>query len=202
MYCNLCGAQRDDEDRFCANCGGALGAVPQLAPAVAGPQLASIGHRIVAAILDVLAWWLVFALVVKKIPRSVLRAGFDRHWPEVLIPAGLCLGGLFYYILFEAVFGMTPGKAIAGIQVRLCDWSACGFGAAFTRNLWRPADAIGGGVVGLLAAIVSKSRQRIGDMFAGTIVVLHPEPKMIRAVVIAAWIAVTGSTFVAMSVWR
>jgi uncharacterized RDD family membrane protein YckC len=76
-----------------------------------------------------------------------------------------------YYIVSEALTGMTVGKRIVGIRVVDEGGEHVGLGAAVIRNLLRPIDALFLYLVGALFALASSRRQRLGDRAAGTVVV-------------------------------
>jgi len=204
MFCHTCGRPIDPTDRFCATCGATLTAPAEQDSRATGslPGIASLGRRIFAAILDLLTIWAVICVIVAVVPPPVLEAGFARKWPEVLVPTGMCLLLLSYYVIFEACWGATGGKAIAGIQVRRIDFSACSLRESLVRNLLRVVDAIAAYLVGLVTAAVSHSRQRIGDLLAGTIVVRHAFPTALRVLAVLAWLAVSGAGFVACEAAR
>jgi uncharacterized RDD family membrane protein YckC len=97
---------------------------------------------------------------------------------------GLSLGWqpfLFYlltifvcYVLFEGARSVTPGKLALGLRVVKYDGSPCGWFAALRRSILRPVDALPFAVpylVGLATAGLSARRQRLGDIFARTLVV-------------------------------
>lgn len=72
---------------------------------------------------------------------------------------------------FEAVRGQTIGKAVTGIVVVTEDGSRVGPLQAAVRNLLRLVDGLLYYFVGLMVLSLSSDRQRVGDRFAGTIVV-------------------------------
>ena len=80
-----------------------------------------------------------------------------------------------YYTLFEALFGASPGKALAHLRVVDAQRRPATFRAILLRNLVRPIDALpvayllGGALV-----LFSRDHQRLGDRIAGTMVV-RPE---------------------------
>jgi uncharacterized RDD family membrane protein YckC len=196
MFCSSCGTSYDSGERFCANCGAPLPALPMVSPGCA-PRIASLGRRMIAVILDFIVVWSVISVIVILVPRRMLEDGFARKGPAVLIPIGLCMLGLSYYILLETLFGATPGKGIAGIQVRSRDDGACNFRASLIRNLLRVVDAVAAYLVGFIVALLSESRQRLGDLVAGTIVVRRPTTTIVRVLLVLAWLAFAGSGFVA-----
>lgn len=92
-------------------------------------------------------------------------------------------GGVFFILwfglewlwptLFEVYFdGATPGKRALGLMVLHSDGTPVGLSASLTRNLLRAVDFMpflyG---FGLLAMVLSRDFQRLGDIAAGTLVV-------------------------------
>ncbi len=82
-----------------------------------------------------------------------------------------------YFILFEWLWnGQTPGKRLLKLRVIREDGRPITLWEAMARNLLRIFDAIPGFVlpvysIGLISIFLSRRDQRIGDMFAGTVVV-------------------------------
>lgn len=79
-----------------------------------------------------------------------------------------------YYVLFEGIWdGQTPGKRVMKLRVVRDGGFSVSFAASAVRNLIRVIDAmpIPLYVVGIVAAMLSKSRKRLGDLVAGTIVI-------------------------------
>jgi uncharacterized RDD family membrane protein YckC len=81
------------------------------------------------------------------------------------------LFGFAYYIAFEAIAGVTVGKALVGIRVVREDGSPIGWGASLVRNLLRLVDFPVFYLVGALSAWSSPKGQRVGDRAAHTLVV-------------------------------
>jgi uncharacterized RDD family membrane protein YckC len=197
MFCLSCGTFNESGARFCGDCGEPLVAFHAVSSHNAPPRIASLGRRIIAVILDFIVVWSVISAIVILVPRRLLEDGFARKGPAVLIPIGLCMVGLLYYVLLEAFFGATPGKGIVGIQIRRSDDEDCDFRASLIRNVLRVLDAMAVYLVGFLVALCSKSRQRIGDLAADTIVVRRPATAIVRLLLVLAWFGLAGSGFVA-----
>ena len=98
---------------------------------------------------------------------------------------GLGLGGgmviwfvlaWFYGGLFEALWnGQTPGKRLMGIRVVAIEGQPITPFQAILRNILRAVDAqpVGCYLVGLVAATLNDRFQRLGDLPAGTMVVVE-----------------------------
>ncbi|MBI3679471.1 MAG: RDD family protein [Acidobacteria bacterium] len=205
MFCIQCGFSNAAEARFCASCGATLtpaessgtAAAPAETP-VAAAAIARLGDRFLAVLLDAFLWAGVFALTGMWSARrwgGLTESGFSlagtAAW--VAITATL-LAGLLYYWVCEGLFGVTLGKALIGIAVRRTDGTACTMSSSLIRNLLRLVDGIGGYLVGLVAALLSRSRQRLGDHAARTIVVERPVGAVVRALLVALWLAIVAGS--------
>jgi uncharacterized RDD family membrane protein YckC len=120
--------------------------------------------RIFAFIIDNLIACLLAILLVGKL-----------HVENGFVSATvLSLTYLSYFFVFELAFARTPGKMLQGLVVRNIDGGKCDAKQVFIRTLTRIFEAnpilFGGLPAGLMVA-TSTSRQRIGDMLAGTVVV-------------------------------
>jgi len=82
-------------------------------------------------------------------------------------------GGLVVYgALLEALWGRTLGKYVLGLEVvRAADGAGCDWRGAIVRNLLKPVDLIFAGMPGALVVMVTRRRQRLGDLAGGTLVV-------------------------------
>ncbi|MFQ3633366.1 RDD family protein [Roseiflexus sp.] len=79
-----------------------------------------------------------------------------------------------YYIVFEWLYGATPGKLLLGMHVVKMDGGQCDIKAAVARALFLNIDTM---LFGLLAYLSMRPPlyRRIGDRVAGTIVVNRNE---------------------------
>jgi len=82
-------------------------------------------------------------------------------------------GGLIVYgTLAEALWSRTLGKYVLGLEVvGAADGGACGWRGAIVRNVLKPFDLIFAGMPGALVVMVTRRRQRLGDIAGGTLVV-------------------------------
>lgn len=130
-----------------------------------------------------LAWWI--DLLVICIPLCIWIIGvwsdlggryhveswYQQYlWLEWL-PWAWLLFVFLYYGVNEALGGATPGKRLLGIRVVMTDGSPCSPSASALRNLVRFLDALFLWWLGALAALLTKRRQRLGDLLAHTMVV-------------------------------
>ncbi len=147
--------------------------------------LASIGNRFLAAAIDhfiqyfsigVVVW---IFLTVADLGTGVtgLIDGIQNEAPKWLIAIMIVLLFLLfagYFILFEWLWdGQTPGKRLLKLRVIREDGRPITLWEAMARNLLRVFDAMPGIFysVGLIAIFLSSRDQRVGDIFAGTVVI-------------------------------
>lgn len=126
-------------------------------------ELASLGDRIVATIIDflIIGSYLFFVTIVIGV-----TIGDGVGIVLLFIPA------MLYSLLFEFfMHGQSPGKRVRDIKVVKLDGGAPGIGNYFLRWLIRPVDILFYGGVAIASIILSKKGQRLGDLAAGTTVI-------------------------------
>ncbi len=142
---------------------------------VAGPARRSLAYVIDLAVCYgfVLIFVLMVVLVtagaagVTSASQAFMKAGF-----------GLVLVILFcvqwvYFVMWEGLYGRTPGKMALGLRVVTTRARPINFATAALRNILRAADALPTGyVVGLVSMAMTSRFQRLGDLVAGTMVVI------------------------------
>lgn len=78
-----------------------------------------------------------------------------------------------YFVVWEAWKGRSPGKMVLGLAVVTTEGRPIGFREAVLRNVLRAADMLPAAyLVGGTAALFSPRFQRLGDLAAGTMVVV------------------------------
>jgi uncharacterized RDD family membrane protein YckC len=92
----------------------------------------------------------------------------------VVLPA-VCIY-LFYHPVLEVLMhGRTPGKRRAGLRIVTRSGGTPGIGALLMRNVFRLIDSLPGFyLLGLLCCFMSAQRVRIGDLAAGTLLIVDP----------------------------
>lgn len=160
-------------------------------------EIASIGDRIVAALLDyllLLAWGVLLAIAVSALNSAASGAHppTDFHDPAQLLGALLfalvAAPFVCYFLVCEIFFnGQTLGKRARHIRVMRLDGTPARLGDYFLRWLLRPVEIIA--TVGGLAAIailLNGRGQRLGDLLAGTTVLsLRPRASQLLAAELA-----------------
>lgn len=94
-----------------------------------------------------------------------------------LLPIFLVLIALYYPVL-EGLEGGTVGKFMLGIRVVDYEGRIPGVVKALVRTLTRVVEVnpcLIGGIPAGIVALISRRKQRIGDMLAGTFVIYHDD---------------------------
>ncbi|HRH40639.1 MAG TPA: RDD family protein [Pyrinomonadaceae bacterium] len=151
--------------------------------------LASIGNRFLAVVVDhfiqylsifVVAWALIS---LTKVGQSIQKEGFSQFldempkWTLAILIIILFLIFAGYFVFFEWIWnGQTPGKRLMKLRVIREDGRPITFWEALARNLLRLFDTFPGFIIpiysiGLITIFMSNRDQRLGDLFAGTVVV-------------------------------
>jgi uncharacterized RDD family membrane protein YckC len=118
------------------------------------------------------------------------EAGWIASWGTALLILLLFAIHWGYYVFFEALWhGSTPGKKRLGIRVIRQDGLPIGFREAALRNLLRVADMLPPPcyILGGLVAHFDAQGRRLGDMVAGTYVVMERFELANRSASGAAW---------------
>lgn len=79
---------------------------------------------------------------------------------------------LVYFTFFEGSSGQTIGKRFMNIRVISADGSDLSYTQALVRSLLRIVDSLPTlYILGIILVIVTRERQRLGDMVAGSVVI-------------------------------
>ncbi|HWZ28528.1 MAG TPA: stage II sporulation protein M, partial [Gemmatimonadales bacterium] len=143
-------------------------------------ELAGLGSRVAAFAVDLIVLFLGFlilgfALALLEDSGQSDSGPVPGTWIAAFLYILASFAMLLYFTLFEGLGGgRTPGKKVLGIRVLMDTGRRITFGAAALRNILRLIDFFFPFVPflpGMLFVFLSKSRKRIGDNAAGTIVV-------------------------------
>jgi uncharacterized RDD family membrane protein YckC len=148
---------------------------------VAGPC-----RRFLAFLLDVIVCYSVLAVSAVLVLLVAMGGGAVTGAAESLLGAGagllmilLFAAQWLYFAVLEGWRGRTPGKAALGLRVVTATGRPIGFRAAALRNVLRAADALplqylAGllSIAGLASMAATRRFQRLGDLVAGTMVVV------------------------------
>lgn len=151
--------------------------------------LASIGNRFLAVAIDhAIQYLTIFVVAYAFSSVSGVTKNFQENgaasfleempkWTMAIMIVALFLIFAGYFVFFEWLWnGQTPGKRLLKLRVIREDGRPITLWEALARNLLRIFDAVPGFVlpvysVGLIAIFASGRDQRIGDLFAGTVVI-------------------------------
>lgn len=132
-------------------------------PGVGGTEQEIIFQRILAFGIDS-----VITVTLGAVITALLAAFFDTSMSAFTALAVLVYFG--YFIGFEAWTGQTPGKQAMGIIVVRPDGTTISPTQSAIRNLLRVVDGLGIYLVGLVVMLITRKRQRIGDIASDTVV--------------------------------
>ena len=153
------------------------------------PEGVEITLRLAGPVTRARAWFIDFALrflVASSLPG--LFQFFGKAGMGLSMIASFATWVL-YPIVFEAMWGATPGKRLCNLVVVMGDGTPLTWPAAALRNVMRFADMLPVGYAfGLACMMMDSQFRRLGDLAAGTVVV-H------REVAAPAAQAPTGAAF-------
>ncbi len=159
-------------------------------------EVADIGSRFVASLLDHIILGLALALVAC----AALMLSLGAMVSQALGDNGQMTGGMYlaiavlvliiflifwgYFILFEMVWsGQTPGKRLVRLRVIRQNGQPVGAGEVVVRNLVRLVDILPGFYgIGLISMFIDKQARRLGDFAAGTVVVREGDETSLKDV--------------------
>jgi len=150
----------------------------------AGTAIAPLALRLGALAID-LAVSYILVLVIFSAWENGGYIGLAESWfagmsrPEDLFtaPQFPTFAGIYLLqvTLGEMFFRRSVGKALTGLQVLMLDGKSPTVAAILVRNLLRLPECIM--AIGLLFALLSDRKQRLGDSLARTVVVSQPGPE-------------------------
>jgi len=145
-------------------------------------RIAGVGSRSFAFVIDwhirailAFAWWAVGTMLSLG-QLALLAEGRNPgsgYFLWVVLPAtGIYL---FYHPVLEVLMrGSTPGKRMAGVRIVTRTGDIPGMGALLIRNVFRLIDSLPFVyLVGLATAMFTEQHVRLGDIAAGTLLILE-----------------------------
>ncbi|NPV91619.1 MAG: RDD family protein [Firmicutes bacterium] len=180
--CPNCRSQVGADKAFCTYCGTPMSGpaqqwpmAPPVPPAASwGPQMgaqlvgAGVGIRGVATIIDGILF-MILGFIMALMFGTTSSTGFELSGAPAFL---LMIIGLLYFVLLEGTIGATLGKLLLGLRVVKTDGRKCDIVGSLIRNLLRIVDALPFlYIVGMITIWVTKRKQRVGDLAAGTLVV-------------------------------
>jgi uncharacterized RDD family membrane protein YckC len=151
-------------------------------------HVAGIGSRFLSTMIDMILIVLIEVVVIFAM-QLVLRAFGDETTSNKLSAWVIALFGLVtwaffwgYYVFFELLWnGQSPGKRWVGLRVIRGDGMPISMSESFIRNLVRIIDFLPATYgIGVITMFIDKQSRRLGDLAAGTLVVLDRAPMTIQ----------------------
>ena len=124
--------------------------------------------RILATIIDYGFYLLLFTSYVLYFGHKNSEGG---ETVEGLAALPLPLFWFLYFIIFESLFDATPGHLLLHLKVLTIERKRISFGQAFKRHIMDFFDVFFYGIPAIIAIRNTEKHQRIGDLWAKTIVV-------------------------------
>ncbi len=157
-----------------------------MAPPPPGAVYASVGRRALAALLDLFALaaclWFFLAVAASR------HGGWGPEGAYTIDPlptlSAIAKGiaaWLLYLFCLEWWFGATLGKWAMGIAVTSSSGRRPNILQAVARNLLRVVDGFAAYLVAAVFVVLSRKRQRLGDLVAGTVVTRRGVGARLRA---------------------
>ncbi len=140
-------------------------------------RVAGLGHRSYAFVVDwhirvlaALGWITILVLAL----RLDWNANAAAAWPAIA-PAAMIY--FLYHPLIEILMrGQSPGKRVAGVRIVMRGGGTPGVGAILIRNAMRLIDCLPAlYMTGLISCFVTRDQVRLGDLAAGTLLVLDEQ---------------------------
>jgi len=140
---------------------------------------ASIGLRGFALLLDYLLLSAHFFPITRLVKGTWMMTSSDHIWNGIFDP--ICLVFLIiiiaYFILWEGLASTTPGKAALRLKIVTYDMQPISMKQSLLRFAGRFVDGIGANLTGVIIMLCNPRKQRMGDIWAKTLVVKRSPKK-------------------------
>ncbi len=133
---------------------------------LAHTPLASTLSRLFAETVDLF-------LALTLLYGCILLMNVNRPYFSFVLYVSLPVIFILYYTLLEFLTGTTPGKAFFKRRVILENGEPLDGTGSLIRNLFRPLDYL----LGYPLLVITKRKQRLGDLAADTLVIAQPSGK-------------------------
>jgi uncharacterized RDD family membrane protein YckC len=162
---------------------------------IAGP-----GSRSYAFVIDWhirlllgLAWFCGAWLLIKTLAAARLEDPMSAPLTLAAVAPAILIYLLYHPVLEVLMRGRTPGKRRAGVRIVTRTGGTPGPGALLIRNIFRLVDSLPFVyMVGLTSCFFTAQRVRIGDLAAGTVLVLDSESAARSHAQLASMVARSG----------
>jgi len=140
--------------------------------------LAGLGSRFLALAIDTVVQAILYSVLILILVLSTLLSLFPvsvgSSWALALAVFVVFCVYWGYFAAFEVAWhGQTPGKRMAGIRVIKDSGRPADVPALVLRNFLRAVDILPGMYgVGSVCMLITRDSRRVGDLVAGTVVVV------------------------------
>lgn len=130
-------------------------------------EAVGVGRRAVAVIIDSILLFIV-GYALAELAGQTTAAGFNMAGAPFFLWLAISLA---YFIVMEATSGATLGKRVMRLKVVKQDGTPMDWQASIARNVLRLVDGFLFYLVGAVVIWATKTKQRLGDIAAHTLVV-------------------------------
>lgn len=124
--------------------------------------------RIIATLIDYIIFFSLYYVFLYTMGENQGNGTYVVYgWPTLLIP----IFWIINFVITEATNQATPGHDICKLKVYKTNCQKPGFTDAFKRRLCDPIDIFIYGLPALICILKTPKHQRLGDLFADTVVV-------------------------------
>ena len=125
-------------------------------------ELARLHHRILAFLIDYIIITIFFLILMSFSSNDVVI--------KIILASTVSILSFFYFVISEYKYGYTIGKKLVKIKVQNLSGKQITLKQALIRNLLRIIDSLPMFyIVGIISILITKNRQRVGDILAKTI---------------------------------
>ena len=141
-------------------------------------ETAGIASRVFSGLIDAMVQAVIYLVLVLVVLLAISEGGGADDTTATAVAGALLFAVIFLYPLISEMVsrGRSLGKAALGLRVVTIEGAPIRFRHAAIRSMggivdkWLPP----GGLVGAFFVLGTPSRQRIGDLLAGTLVIRDP----------------------------
>lgn len=130
-------------------------------------NVASVGKRVLGAIIDIIILFIIMIIFSFLFGTAKGSSFAVSGFPAVI----MYLFWFAYFVVLEVATGKTIGKYVVKAKVVNESGGRISWGASIIRNLLRIVDGFFFYLVGFIIALATKENQRLGDIAAKTYVV-------------------------------
>jgi uncharacterized RDD family membrane protein YckC len=164
-------------------------------------DIAGVGSRSYAFVIDwhirlllALGWFCAAWLLLKALPLVLPSMSMTPRALAMIASVPALVIYLLYHPVLEVLMrGRTPGKRRAGVRIVTRQGGTPSLGALLIRNIFRLVDSLPFFyLVGLASCFITGQRVRIGDLAAGTLLVLDSASAARTLAQLGSMVAVSG----------